>query len=187
MKHLLVFETLQINVISMTSINIVRFLVLLVRLHRETNFWYRCYWAHGSQCNENLIPFLRNHAQHLTCERAYSGYEVVIYLEIFCPSKISLSGNEPSRSRKFFMDNKFSENIIVKSWKFSISEFFSDRKFANFANQKICQPITFYKLFFLRKIFLSGNRPSRENFSGKIPLAARTGNKGRIWWRSSAV
>ena len=25
---------------------------------------------------DNFIPFLQSHAQHLTCERAYSGYEI---------------------------------------------------------------------------------------------------------------
>ena len=34
-------------------------------------------------------------------------------------------------SRKISMDRKFSENIIVKSWKFSTSKFFSDGKFVS--------------------------------------------------------
>jgi hypothetical protein len=34
-------------------------------------------------------------------------------------------------SRKISTDRKFSENIIVKSWKFSISKFFSDGKFVS--------------------------------------------------------
>jgi hypothetical protein len=34
-------------------------------------------------------------------------------------------------SRKFSTDRKFSENIIVKSWKFSTSEIFSHRKFVS--------------------------------------------------------
>ena len=34
-------------------------------------------------------------------------------------------------SRKFSTDRKFSENIIVKSWKFSTSKFFSDGKFVS--------------------------------------------------------
>ena len=40
-----------------------------------------------------------------------------------------------------------------------------------FPTENLCRPITLYKLFFLRKIFQNGNGPSRENFSGKIPLA----------------
>ena len=28
---------------------------------------------------DNFIPFLQSHAQHLTCERAYSGYEIGLH------------------------------------------------------------------------------------------------------------
>jgi hypothetical protein len=50
-------------------------------------------------------------------------------------------------------DRKFSENIIVKSWKFPTSKLFP--------TENLCRPITFYKFFFPRKIFLSGNGPFR--------------------------
>jgi hypothetical protein len=47
--------------------------------------------------------------------------------------KISPSGKPPLKahfhSRKISTDRKFSENIIVKSWRFSTSKFFSDGKF----------------------------------------------------------
>jgi hypothetical protein len=54
-------------------------------------------------------------------------------------------------SRKMSTDRAFSENIIVKSQTFSTSKFVFDGY--------LCRPITFYKIFFLRKIFLSGNVP----------------------------
>jgi hypothetical protein len=41
--------------------------------------------------------------------------------------------------------------MAFKSWKFSTSKFFP--------TEKLCRPITFYKILFLRKIFLSGNGP----------------------------
>ena len=52
--------------------------------------------------------------------------------------------------KNFHADRKFSENIIVKS--FQLQNFFP--------TENLCRPITFYKILFLRKIFLSaGNGP----------------------------
>jgi hypothetical protein len=58
-------------------------------------------------------------------------------------------------SRKFSTDRKFSENIIVKSWKIYKYQNFFLQNF--FPTENLCRPITFYKFFFPRKIFLSGN------------------------------
>jgi hypothetical protein len=53
--------------------------------------------------------------------------------------------------RKISTDRKFSENIIVKVENFQLQIFFP--------TESLCRPITFYKIFFPRKIFLSGNGP----------------------------
>jgi hypothetical protein len=44
-------------------------------------------------------------------------------------------------------EKMMSENIIVKSWKFSTAKFFP--------TENLCLPVTFYKIFFLGKTFLN--------------------------------
>jgi hypothetical protein len=55
-------------------------------------------------------------------------------------------------SRKISTDRKFSENdkmSLLKVENFQLQNFFP--------TENLCRPITFYKFFFPRKFFLSGN------------------------------
>ena len=54
-----------------------------------------------------------------------------IFPQIFGRFCGKFSWVEMGHSRKISTDRKFSENIIVKSWKFSTSKFFSDGKFVS--------------------------------------------------------
>jgi hypothetical protein len=57
-----------------------------------------------------------------------------------------------STEENFPRTENFPKISLLKVENFQLQNFFP--------TENLCRPITFYKIFFLRKIFLSGNGPS---------------------------
>jgi hypothetical protein len=67
--------------------------------------------------------------------------------------------------RPISTQEKFPKISLLKVENFQLQNFFP--------TENLCRPITFYKIFFLRKIFLSGNGPldSQRQITAKIGVS----------------
>jgi hypothetical protein len=91
-----------------------------------------------TSCNVNLASLIHNLGTRLPDPLNWS-----------CLEQTRIKAHFHSfHSRKIM----YLKNVIAKSWKVWTSNFFPA--------ENLCRPITFYKIFFLRKIFLNGNGPA---------------------------
>jgi hypothetical protein len=107
---------------------------------------------------ENLPKILLLKVENFQLENVFPTENLcrpITFYKIFSLRKICLSGNGPLRpiptKEKFPRTENFPKISLLKVEHFQLQIFFP--------TENLCRPITFYKIFFLRKIFLGLGAP----------------------------
>jgi hypothetical protein len=102
--------------------------------------------AHSVKIATSCTRFLINIHAHIAFTISYLDPPPLLPLQCSVTPGESISTQE-----KFPRTEHFPKISLLKVENFQLQNFFP--------TENLCRPITFYKIFFLRKIFLTGNGP----------------------------